>query len=263
MKTKSRPRILTLDIETAPIEAYVWDIWEQNVGLDQIKTEWSILAYCGKWLGEKELIYADTGGRGKKRVRDDAQLLKGLHKLLQEADLVIAQNGKKFDMRKINARLIMAGYKPYSPTRVIDTMREAKKVAAFTSNRLQWLSEYLTDTPKSAHKRFPGFELWLECLADNPKAWQEMRKYNCRDVVSTEKVYKKLRPWMANHPNLAVYEHGGPRCVACKSPRLQRRGYAVTQQSRFHRVHCQACGKWGREKQNLIEKTARAALLAN
>lgn len=258
------PKILTLDIETAPIEAYVWDLWEQNVGLDQIKTEWSILAYCGKWLGSNALIYQDTGGRGAKKVRDDSRLLTGLHAILDEADIVVAQNGKKFDLRKINARLIMAGYKPYSPVRVVDTMLEAKKIAAVTSTRLAWLSRYLTDTPKSEHKKFPGFELWIECLADNPAAWKEMRKYNQVDVISTEKVYTKLLPWIGQHPNRSAYtEAPDESCAKCGSKKLQRRGVQVTQHGRYQRYQCGACGGWGRGKANMLSKQARAASLVN
>jgi hypothetical protein len=258
------PRILTIDIETCPIEGYVWSIWEQNVGLDQIKAEWTILSYCAKWLGKKELIYEDTGGRGSRYVRRDKKLMKGVWRLLNEADIVIAQNGQAFDVKKINARLIEHNFKPYSPIRIVDTKLVAKKHFAFTSNRLEWMSRHLTDQPKSKHKQFPGFELWLECLKDNPKAWAEMKKYNCQDVVSTEKLYLKMRPWISNHPNLGVFTAGqGPQCTNCGSHRLQYRGYQTTQQSKFHRTQCQDCGTWGRMKQNLIEKTARAALLAH
>lgn len=264
MKPKPRPRVLVIDIETAPIEGYVWGIWEQNVGLEQIKTEWSILSYCAKWLKEPKLIFDHTGGRGAKKVRDDRKLLKGLWALLDEADIVVAQNGQKFDVKKINSRLIVNGHKPYSPIRIVDTLLVAKKHFGFTSNKLAWQSMYLTDTPKSEHKKFPGFELWKECLADNPAAWREMKKYNCIDVVATEKVYLTQLPWIKSHPNRAAYmPQLGPRCPKCESHRLQRRGFEVTQQSKFVRLHCQECGGWSREKQSLIEKTARAALLAN
>ena len=36
------PVTIVLDIETAPIEALVWKIWEENVGIEQIKNEWNI-----------------------------------------------------------------------------------------------------------------------------------------------------------------------------------------------------------------------------
>lgn len=258
------PRILTLDIETAPNEAYTWGIWDVNVGLDQIKTEWSILSYAGKWLDKKALIYADTGGRGKRKVRDDKPLMKGLWTLLDQADIVVAQNGQRFDIKKINARLIMRGFPKYSPIRVVDTLLVAKKHFAFTSNKLAWMSKYLTDAKKSQHKRFPGQELWTECLADNPKAWADMQKYNKLDVIATEQLYIKLRPWITGHPNMASYtpshEHA---CTNCGSTNVQARGVMVLQQGRYQRFHCQKCGSWSRAKQNEISPTNRRASLAS
>ena len=122
-----KPKILTLDIETVPLESYTWGIWEQNVGLDMIKTEWSILSFAAKWFDKKRVIYADTMGRGASKVRDDKKLLGQLHALLDEADIVVAQNGVRFDMKKINARLIQHGFGPPSPYRVVDTLSVAKK----------------------------------------------------------------------------------------------------------------------------------------
>ena len=129
-------KILTLDIETAPISAYVWALWDQNVGLDMIADEWTILSFSAKWLDKKEPIFKGTGGRGKIQVRDDKELCQALWKLLDEADIVITQNGKSFDIKKINARLISHGIGPYSPIKIVDTMLVAKHHFAFTSNNL-------------------------------------------------------------------------------------------------------------------------------
>lgn len=261
------PRILTLDIETKPLEVYAWGTWEQNIGLDMIKADWSILAYCAKWLDDPKLIYQDTGGRGSKRVRDDSKLLRGIRDLLHEADIVVVQNGKKFDLRKINARLIQRGIDPYSPIRVIDTCTVARKHFGFTSNKLAWTSSLLTDTPKDDHKSFPGFSLWKECLQDNPKAWAEMKKYNQRDVVATEKLYLKLRPWIDNHPNVSTY---GPRtgksgytCPKCGSAKVQARGWAHTQAGVYPRIQCHSCGGWSTMKKNALTPEQRASLLKN
>src|ERR1700761_5055614 len=181
----SPPRILVLDIETSPLESYTWGLFDQNVSLDQIKTEWSILSYAAKWVGKKEVFFNHTGGRGVAKVRDDRLLMGELWNILDAAEIVVVQNGVSFDLKKINARLSIHGYGPYSPVRTVDTLRVARKHFGYTSNKLAWLSKYLTPTKKSEHKKFPGMELWLECLKDNPKAWQEMRKYNIQDIVAT------------------------------------------------------------------------------
>jgi hypothetical protein len=258
----SGPQILTIDIETTPISAYVWALFDQNIGLDQIKEEWSILAYAAKWLGDKEIIYEDTSGRGPEKVRDDLHLLASIWNLLDEADIVVAQNGRRFDIRKINARLLMAGFGPYSPIRVIDTLSVAKRYFGFSSNKLAWLSKYLTNTPKSDHRKFPSFELWVECLKDNSEAWKEMEKYNKRDVIATEKLYLRQRPWITNHPNIGTYTDSmRPECPKCGSKKVQKRGHALTQNGRYARFHCQSCGGWSRAKQTELSKEERETLL--
>jgi hypothetical protein len=256
--SKSSVGILTIDIETAPIEAYVWGLWDQNVGVDFIKTEWSILSYAAKWLGEKKIYYGDTGGRGATKVRDDKALAGEIRELLDDADIVVAQNGKKFDVRKINARLIEHGYPPPRPFRVVDTLIVAKKYFAFTSQKLAWTSAHLTNVPKDEHKKYPGFDLWKACLADDPGAWKEMKKYNRRDVQATEEVYLKLRPWIENHPNIGAYEPSEQSvCPKCGSDKLQHQGYRVLQQGKYPRFQCQNCGGWSRGKEMLVPLALR------
>jgi transposase-like protein len=238
--SKSGPKIITLDIETAPIESYHWGLFDQNIGLDQIKVDWSIMAFCVKPLGDDNIVYADTSGRGKRRVRDDSGLLRQLWQILDDADIVVAQNGARFDVPKINARLISSGYGPYSPIRVIDTLAVSRKYFKFTSNKLAWTSK-LTDQPKDEHRQFPGFELWKECLKDNPEAWAEMKKYNIADVVATEALYLKQRPWIKGHPDIGAYAietdqldiQQGESCPKCGSTNTFRNG--------SRRSKCKAC----------------------
>jgi DNA polymerase elongation subunit (family B) len=257
------PRTATVDIETFPLEVYRWSLFdESSVALNQVKVEWSIASFAWKWGDEKRVIYQDTGGRGVKKVRDDKKLVRDLAELLDEADLVIGQNHKKFDLKKINARMIMHGIKPYSPIRTVDTTIEARRYFGFTSKKLAWMSQHLTDTPKDEHKEFPGFELWTECLADNPKAWREMKKYNCRDVEATEKVYKRLLPWMTTHPNCATYiEDKEPRCPKCGSDKLQVHRYVHTQQGKYCRYICDSCKGWARGKLQQLATEVRKNLL--
>lgn len=263
VKPPKAPRILIIDIESAPIEAFCWGLWDQNIGLDFIKVDWSILSFAAQWYDSpRKTIYADTGGRGPDKTRDDYPLLGSIWELLNEADIVIAQNGRRFDVRKINARLIQHGYAPYSPVRVIDTLLEARKYFAFTSQKLAWTSKLLTDAPKSEHKRFPGFELWTECLLDNPIAWREMRKYNIQDIVSTRKVYDKLRPWIRNHPNVSTFDlKPGACCPNCGSADIKHTGSATLQSGVYSQYQCLSCGAWPRGKQLLNPSEVRKSKL--
>lgn len=259
-----QPKILTLDIETSPIESYTWGLWDQNVSVEQIKTEWSVLSYAAKWFGSDKIIYADTSGRGSSNIRKDKALLGQLWKLLDEADWVIAQNGNSFDVKKINSRLIMHGYGPYSPIRVIDTLSVVKRHFGFASNKLAWLTKHLTDHPKDQHKEFPGFELWVQCMADNPKAWKWMKQYNIGDVIGTEKLYRRLRPWIAQHPNFGAYKVGEMiSCPKCGSEEVTRQGSRITQQGAYQQYKCKSCGGWSRGKTMLLSAAKRKSLLVS
>jgi hypothetical protein len=81
------PRVLLFDIETAPILGYVWRLWDQNVALNQIASDWYVLAWAAKWRGEKEVHYMDQ--RFAPDMENDKAILKGIWKLLDEADIVV------------------------------------------------------------------------------------------------------------------------------------------------------------------------------
>lgn len=258
------PRILYLDIETAPIQSLHWSLWKQNISLSQIQVEWSILSFCAWWEGDSkaDIIYEDTSQSTD--VRDDTMLLVSLHTLLNEADIVVAQNGKRFDLKKIRARMAMAGLPPFSPVAVVDTLLIAKDVFGFTSNKLEWLSDKFSPVKKRKHTKFPGFELWVECLRNNPKAWKEMRLYNRDDVVSLRYVYLALRPWAIGHPNVAAYwPDEDMRCPKCGSKELTQQGYQYTQSGQYRRYKCSKCMSWSRSRYTVNSTSKRKNLLSN
>lgn len=257
------PKIGLIDIETAPIEARVWGLFDQNVGLNQITQEWAAISFCFKPLAgnRKSIVYMDTSEKADPR--DDYELCGKLWEIMHEYDILIAQNGKRFDKKKINARLIMHGFPPPSPTKIEDTMLMARQVAAFTSNKLEWLTEYLSKTQKSKHKDFPGFELWSECLAGNPKAWAAMKKYNIPDVTTMEQVYLRLRPWVRGHSNVAVYhDDEAMACPVCNSKKVSQNGFSYTNVGKYARYLCGSCGAWSRGRRTLNSINKRKALLS-
>lgn len=260
-KRKLGPRILFLDIETAPLELEGWGLFDQNFGLEQIRSEWSIISFAAQWLDESKVHQFDV--RGQRDLRDDRRLLGELWRYLDEADIVVAQNGKRFDVPKINARLLLAGFKPYSPIKVVDTLLAAKRHFAFTSNKLAWLSAHLAKKKKLEHRAYPGHLLWKACLAGDPKAWRVMASYNRRDIVSLREVYLALRPWIEGHPNVAAYTDGTkPACPKCGSFELARAGHAFTQTGKYQRYRC-ACGGFARDRYTSNSIATRRALLSN
>lgn len=263
----SKSIIVGIDIETSPIIAYTWGTFKQFIGLNQIIRDWSILSFSAIDLDdlEKPSKYRYKDVSKQKDFYDDRKIVQALWDELDRADIIIVQNGKKFDIRKINARFLSHGMPPPRPYKVVDTMLEARKVAALTSNKLEWLAKVLHPTEEKAkHNEFPGFELWGECLKGNNRAWAAMKAYNPQDVVSMLYVYLKLRPFIEGHPNVAAYSDDEEMaCPKCGSEEVVQRGFVVTQTGKYQRIKCKCCGGWSRTRytENTIGK--RRNLLSN
>lgn len=232
---KVKQRVLFLDIETAPLTANAWGLFDQNIALNQIQTDWHVLSWAAKWQGSKKVMYMDQ--RKAVDVTDDKKILAGIWKLLDEADVVVGQNSKRFDVKKLNARFVQNGFKPPSSYRQIDTLQLAKKHFAFTSNKLEYLTDKLnTKYKKLKHSKFPGFELWKQCLLGNKAAWKEMEKYNKWDVLSLEELFDKLITW----DEAVVIEQDGS--CNCGADSWIKKGFRFTNARKYIRLKCGECG---------------------
>jgi len=256
------PRVLIYDIETAPIMSYVWGLFDQNVGLNQIHKDWHLLSWSAKWLGDpaNKVMYMDQ--RGAKNIEDDRKLLEGIWKLLDEADAVITQNGKEFDHKKLQARFVINGMQPPSSYQHIDTLKLARKHFGFTSNKLEYMTEKLCKKYKKLKsKSYPGFELWRACLAGDLDAWKEMERYNKHDVLALEELYYRLIPW-DNTVNFNLYGEEGMLTVCTCGPAatFKRQGFAYTTTGKFQRYKCTRCGSETRGRTNLLSKEQIASL---
>jgi len=240
-------------------------LWQKGIGLNQVAADWYILSFTAKWLGDSDdkFIYMDNQFYDNKE--DDTPMLRVLWDLLDEADIVLTQNGKKFDIPKIKARLILQGFKPFSPIKHIDTCLIAQKTFGFTSNKLEYMTDKLcTKHKKLKHKKFSGFELWSECIKGNPEAYEEMREYNIEDVLSLEELYYILAPWSDRLPNPNLYTDSlEVSCPVCGSHNMIPYGFAYTDVSKFQQYKCGDCGKHQRGRKNLLIKEKRETLLTN
>lgn len=254
----SNAKILIFDIETAPMLAYVWGLWDQNVGLNQIESDWYVLSFAAKWLGSKEsdVIYYDQ--RNAKNIEDDSVLLKQIWDLLNEADIVITQNGKKFDVKKLNARFILNGFQRPSNFRHIDMYDISRRQFGFTSNKLEYLTNSLcVKYKKLKHAKFSGFELWKQCLNGNMEAWKEMEEYNKYDVLSLEELYTIVIGW-DNSINFNLYKDNILDFTCnCSSKNIIENGFDYTNTAKYRRYRCTDCGANFRDSKNLIAKESK------
>ena len=254
---KTKPKVLIYDIETAPLLGYCWSLWQNNVGLNQIHSDWHVLSWAAKWLGEDTVYYQDQ--RDVVNVEDDYGILLGIWNLLNEADFVITQNGKKFDQKKLNARFVIHGMKPPSAYRHIDVLQIAKAQFGFTSNRLAYMTDTLCKKyKKSTHGKFAGFELWKECLAGNEEAFKEMEEYNTLDILSLEELFMILAPWDSKLPVFEVYQDD----VVTDDDWVMD-GYVYSNLGKYERYRNVKTGQQRRGQINLLSKEKRKSLMRN
>ena len=204
-----------------------------------------MLCFAWRWGHQKRvnaISLPDFPDAYAKDPENDYYVVKKLHELFDEADVIVAHNGDAFDYKKANARFVKHGLGPASPVSSIDTLKVARKYFKFTTNHLNNLGKFLdigvkTDTG--------GFKTWAGCMRGDPAAWKTMVKYNKQDINLLYDVYLKLRPWMTNHPNRNMYtEEDG--CPTCGSSDVMRRGYRVTKTMRYVQMQCQDCRNYSK-----------------
>lgn len=235
-----QPKILFFDIETAPLRIFAWKTWQTDA--IKVERDWYMLSWSAKWHNGSQTTkcLADYDGYFPAS-ENDKELVTELWGMFEKADIVVGHNVDRFDIRKTNTRAILNGLMPTSPFKTVDTLKVAKRYFAFSSNRLDALGEALGVGRKV---KTGGFELWNACMNGEPKAWERMKRYNAQDVKLLIKVYHALRPWMQNHPNVAVLwdrEHG---CRNCGSMKLSKQGFRLTPTGKRQGYKCTACASW-------------------
>jgi DNA polymerase elongation subunit (family B) len=253
------PKILLLDIETTPLEAFVWQmqVWKARVNDESVISRWFMLTWSAKWLFAPDVISMKlTSDEVKKE--NDKRIVEGLWKVLNEADIIIAHNGDAFDVPNINTRFIVNGLPPTKPYLTIDTLRIAQKQFGFTHNSLNALARVFGLSEKIE----TDFELWRRCKNGDEDALSEMEIYNRHDVEVLEEVYLKIRPWIKGHPNLALYmELDQHVCRNCGSTDLEHTNkHQYTSTGRYELLRCK-CGSYGRMRTTDYPKDKRKLIL--
>ena len=244
-KNKSPAKILIFDIETSPIIGYLWSKWQNGINDDDIIQDWSILCFSAKWLFEDEIISHKLTKKELKKL-DDSRIVKELWKLLDKSDIVIGHNGKRFDIKKANAKFIKYRLNLPSSYTVIDTLLHARNKFAITSNKLDYLGEYLgvgrkIETPKG---------MWKKVMQGDYNMLEKMGEYCDGDVKLLEDVYLEMRPYIQPHPNIGLYiEEDVQACTCCGSTNLKdtNKSYVTTVNS-YQLLRCGDCGSLMRSR---------------
>lgn len=247
----SKANILFLDIEKTFSISGHFPQWDTNLSQQAKFREGHILSYCyaindgevfGNIIPAKDLAEDVILSFMDKNINTqlDKSLIEELWVLLDDCDVLVAYNGKGYDVKEIQAGFLKYNLPPPSPFKIVDPMLIAKKKFRLPFKSMKYLADYLQVTQKIENI---GMALWKNVMLGDEEAVQEMLEYNKGDVVTLRDVYYKLRAWGNDGVNLALYddEHDMlcPHCGSDNIEPLAKLAYAVSR--KYHAYRCQSC----------------------
>lgn len=239
-------KILVVDIERLPGMTPIFD--QRTSGFIPV-SKWtelpSLLCFAAKWHGSSKVEFHAAWD-------DHAAMVEAAHRLYDEAEIVVTFNGLKFDNKHLRSEWLVSGMTPPSPWKDVDLYRVAGQHFGFESKSLNHLCHRLGLDTKDGHY---DPVLAFKCMEGDAKAQATMRRYNAGDVKITEQAYRRLLPWIHNHPTMVKAMDERPTCNKCPDGGdLERKGTYLANQIRYLRYQCNTCGGWVRGT-----KHARAA----
>lgn len=231
----TEPKILIYDIESSNLSA-----------------DWGTMLCLGyEWYGTNKpkvisLLDTNTKCKGCKRIDtlSDAPLLEKVREILCEADLIVSwygREGRGFDSRFINARLLHARLAPLPLIPQVDlhvTMRDRFKLG---SNRLQNVQRFLQ---LSEEKTPLDMDQWQLARAGDIQGLKYVNEHCLADVRVLREAYTILRPWVLTHPRVKGWgTTDTPLCPVCGAAAMLRRKRRMTRTKGIMiQYQCQECG---------------------
>lgn len=259
-------KVLFLDLEVSASIVAAFSMFKHFSTPDHVIEFPYILTYAVNWLHESEddvecfgLDDFDTFADDPK---DDYELVLRLWQLLDQADIVVGQNIERFDNGWLNQRFAYHNLPNPSPYRLIDTLKGLKKSMALPSNSLGYSTKYFNLGHNKLHNE--GISLWIRCMQGDKQAFKSMKEYNVGDIPTLRELYLKIRSFIPNHPNVALYfgDQDVMRCMVCGSTELTKLdSSAYTNLSIFDAYRCDDCGTVKRTGQATNTTAQRKLLL--
>jgi len=205
-------KVLIYDIETPRLKAWVW--WSGKQYVHDIIDEPKIISVSWKWAGDDEIFDLSWDLKTK----DDEVLVKEFVDVFNQADVIVGVNNKNFDDRWLRARAVKYGVNMNAYPRVVDLMKEAKRLIRVPSYSLKNLCiHYNVPQRKLEHE---GMTMWMKIqegtMKERKEYMEKMIEYNRGDILATEGLYFKMLPNLRHQAHLGVL-NGNPKwsCPVC------------------------------------------------
>lgn len=252
---EKKPKIVIWDLETLPNPEAVYDrlpsigAWPGRTFKAELHT---ILSFGYKLYGDKEASCINTWDLGSNN-SDDSALVQMAYDILHDADEIVTHNGKQFDVKVLNTRLLHYGMPPLPKINHVDTKLVAKSGLSLYSNSLADVAKFFNVEDKMHWGN--KWATWKR-FAFNRETKEDrtiMDTYCKQDVEVLEQVYEKLMPFHGNKSvNKNVWVDSDKKaCPTCGNDDLISNGRRVAGGKVYKRLLCTKCGSWS--KLNLKE----------
>ena len=234
----TKPKVLFYDIETTLAKSYHFGQWKQNLSVKQQVQEGHLLSHAWAWGDEP--VVGSILTREEVLNHDPERLVLEAWSLLNNADIVVAHYGKKFDIPKLNGYFLKYGLNPPTPYKFVDTKEISSKKFLLPFNSLEYLAKALGVQQKIDNS---GIQLWIDCDNGKQEALDEMLAYNIGDIEALRDVYYRLITWDNNGVNMALYNDHGASCTHCGSDDVVsiEGKYAYTVVRKYALYRCNSC----------------------
>lgn len=194
-------KILVYDIETSRATAKVFWTGKQYVSYKQIIQEPQIITIAWKWLGSENVNHATWDIDN----HSDKQMVETFLKDYNKASMVIGFNNDNFDNRWVNARAMKYNLDVNTFVRSLDIYKQEKRLFRLLSYSMDYSSLYSKVERKQSND---GMLMWdmieMGTLEQQKEYLSKMLDYNIGDIITTEELYLRLRPYLKHVSHLGV-----------------------------------------------------------
>lgn len=257
-------KVLTLDIERIPGNATVkhrgltisgdfWDLnsWKHTIGrrihADDV-TEWPrTICAAARWYGNDEVMFAaewEVGGH-------DA-FLREVWDWADSADLIIGHHAAAFDLPILAGDWAVMGLPAPSPYKVIDTLKIARRAFSLPSNTLDSLAKRLGVDAKTDKY---DVSMARAAVSGDKESQERIKSYNIGDIVATEQLADRLRPYARGLPHMGMWADSELACPNCGHDMTPTGKTAHANVQAYAALKCGHCGAHGRDTVKLKSPT--------
>jgi len=266
----SKPKILFYDIETLPLQAYVWGCGDQYVRHPQLlpnKDVWGLICitYCYNDNGPVKIIKWTPKGGSKAMIEE-------FDKLINDADHTIGKNSDRFDVKMLNTHRMLNDL-PGNPSwskYTDDLEKQMRRYFRLPSQSLDYISAQLglggkvkmqlsdwididryvdvltfgKHLTKKAKERYCQYHFRLpyeETMKQGKKSMDKMCFYGKKDTRDTRALWNKLEKHFEPKFNKGAFNSTPHACKHCGSTNVTHNGTKISGKTKWQTFMCKDC----------------------